>query len=296
MAQEVAASCYGAALGLKPLYHEEFGADAAGIAAVLRRHVPADVCIKERDGHVYAYREDAVSEVVAGDAEAYPGATLFEKIHRACIEGRNGELLGYGVRTMHEGVPAYVISPDGVAVFGFRSREDLAQERTDMFAAIWSDLFGGEYTRVIRPAPGTPASAPARTPWYFGAYHQLALSIVFSASAQPLLKKGADRVHLVMEAAHAPDWHSPFYFLLDLWAWLGIVAIIASLLSWLHALKTVPLNIAFNLAGIIHVLVPLASWMFLGEFISPLRWSGILLVTLGVVITAKEAVRLEEKL
>jgi undecaprenyl phosphate-alpha-L-ara4N flippase subunit ArnF len=142
----------------------------------------------------------------------------------------------------------------------------------------------------------TTTTRPARAPWYFRAYPQLALSIVFSASAQPLLKKGADRVHLVMDAAHAPDWHSPLYFLMDLWAWLGIAAIIASLLSWLYALKTVPLNIAFNLAGIIHVMVPLASWIFLGEFISPLRWSGIFLVTVGVIVTAKEAVRLEEKL
>ena len=147
----------------------------------------------------------------------------------------------------------------------------------------------------LEPPPEHPSGPPPKS-WHSRPYVQLALSILFSAAAQPLLKEGADRVHQIMMAAHAPEWQTPLYFLANGWAWLGIAAIIASLLGWLYALKTVPLNIAFNLAGITHVLVPLASWLFLGEHISLLRWSGIACVTLGVFITAQEAVRLEEKL
>jgi multidrug transporter EmrE-like cation transporter len=144
------------------------------------------------------------------------------------------------------------------------------------------------------PSPPDAPAPVAPLPWYWRPYLHLTLSILFSAAAQPLLKVGVDQVHLA--AANAPGWQKPLFWLSNGWVWLGIGSIIASLVGWLQALKTVPLNIAFNLAGFTHVLVPLSSLALLGEHISPLRWAGILLVGAGVVITAKEAVRLEEKL
>jgi undecaprenyl phosphate-alpha-L-ara4N flippase subunit ArnF len=47
---------------------------------------------------------------------------------------------------------------------------------------------------------------------------------------------------------------------------------------------------------VVHILIPLSSWIFLGELIRPLRWCGIALVLLGLAIIAKPAARLEEKL
>jgi drug/metabolite transporter (DMT)-like permease len=71
---------------------------------------------------------------------------------------------------------------------------------------------------------------------------------------------------------------------------------IGSLFSSLYALRSVPLNIAWNLGGVAYVIVPLLSWGFLHDHISLQRWLGIAMVALGVVVTAREAVRLEEKL
>ena len=80
------------------------------------------------------------------------------------------------------------------------------------------------------------------------------------------------------------------------WVWLGIAAILGSLFSWLYVLRTIPLSIAFAFAGAIHILVPLGSWFCLGETISAKRWLGILLVTAGVLVSAKPATAVEEKL
>jgi drug/metabolite transporter (DMT)-like permease len=77
---------------------------------------------------------------------------------------------------------------------------------------------------------------------------------------------------------------------------LGILAIIASLFSWLFALKSVPLIIAFNLAAANHIMVAIGSWLFLGEAISSRRWIGIFLVALGVFFIARPVARAEEKL
>ena len=117
-------------------------------------------------------------------------------------------------------------------------------------------------------------------------YAQLALSIALSTAAQVWLKLGAGNG----ESAYGPfGLYSP-------WAWLGIVAMTGSLLTWLNALRAVPLSVAFALAGIIHAFVPLASWLWLGEAISGKRWTGIALVIAGVVVSAKPATVVEEKL
>ncbi len=147
------------------------------------------------------------------------------------------------------------------------------------------------------PPAETPAAETAVRPpvrWHLKPYLHLALSIILSAASQPLLKLGADQVHAA--ASHWPEWLLPLRWLASGWVWLGILAIIASLLSWLHSLRTIPLTIAASLTGFQHVLVPLASWAWLGETIGPLRSTGIVLVLLGVLITAREAARLEEKL
>ena len=117
---------------------------------------------------------------------------------------------------------------------------------------------------------------------------QLALSILLSAAAQVLLKLGAP-------ASGEEGWLG-LGGMASAWTWLGIVTLIGSLVSWLYALRFVALSVAFTLAGAVHALVPLASWLILGESISSRRWMGILLVIAGVLISAKPATAVEEKL
>jgi drug/metabolite transporter (DMT)-like permease len=64
---------------------------------------------------------------------------------------------------------------------------------------------------------------------------------------------------------------------------MGISAILLSLLSWLYALKSVPLIVAFNLAATNHILVAIAAYAFQGEKITQQRWLGISLVALGKI-------------
>ena len=135
-------------------------------------------------------------------------------------------------------------------------------------------------------SPRTPAKALEH--WFFNAYVQIAISIVLSAASQLLMKRGAD------DSVHGSVLG--FAGLGSGWVWLGILAMIVSLVSWLHALRTVPLNIAFNLTGIIHALVPLSCWILLGEAISGRRWLGIALVITGVLVVARPLVTVEEKL
>ena len=127
-----------------------------------------------------------------------------------------------------------------------------------------------------------------RAGWFFNPYTQILLSILLSTCAQLCLKRGASKsvseIWLGVEGLRSG------------WVWLGIIAMVTSLLSWLYGLRFVPLNIAFNLSGLVQVLVPLSCWVFLGESISPTRWSGIVLVGAGVFVVARPLMKLEEKL
>ena len=78
--------------------------------------------------------------------------------------------------------------------------------------------------------------------------------------------------------------------------WLAIVVIIVDLVIWLYILKFIPLSIAFPLSRTVDVLVPISCWLILKEMISPLRWCGIALVIIGLIIVAKPAAELEQRL
>ena len=128
------------------------------------------------------------------------------------------------------------------------------------------------------------ATASPRTPR--GGYGILALSCLAAAAAQLLLKRGA------VEGAEASLLG--FSSLQSGWVWLGIVALVASLVWWLSALREIPLSVASNLSGVVHVLVPLGCWLLLGETISAKRWIGISLVVVGVLVSAKPASAVEQ--
>lgn len=143
-------------------------------------------------------------------------------------------------------------------------------------------VFSDSDTSVPKPNP------PPRRSWFLNAFLQIAISVALAAAAQLFLKLGTGQGQdgsLFNVAALSSHW-----------VWLGIISMLVSLVSWLYALRFVPLLIAFNLAAATHVIVPIACWLFLGEQIPPIRWLGILLVTLGVFVIAQPLSRVEERL
>jgi drug/metabolite transporter (DMT)-like permease len=124
--------------------------------------------------------------------------------------------------------------------------------------------------------------------WYLNPYLHIGLTVILSAAAQIFFKAGSDNTPggtlLGVSSLGSPI------------VWLGIGCMIASLFVWLHALRFVPLIVAFSLTAATQVVVPLGSWLFLGEQISFVRWAGIFVVTLGVMIIARPLARLEERL
>ena len=128
--------------------------------------------------------------------------------------------------------------------------------------------------------------------WLANPWLQIAVNALIVTASEIFLKLGArDTAPLT----RSWDW-SGTTGLLSPWTWLGIIFMILSLVSWLYVLRHVPLSVAFPLSNVVHVLVPVASWIFLGELIGTTRWWGISLVLLGLIVVAKSVARIEEKL
>ena len=127
---------------------------------------------------------------------------------------------------------------------------------------------------------------------FFNPWIQLGLNILCVVSYELLLKIG---VTATIDPSKNWSWTgvtslaSPF-------VWSAIVIIMLDLVIWLYVLKYIPLSIAFPLSRAVDVLVPISCWLILAEAISPRRWCGIALVIIGLVIVAKPAARLEERL
>ncbi len=133
----------------------------------------------------------------------------------------------------------------------------------------------------------TDRPAGFANPWF-----QFVLNIIGVVIYELLLKAGATAT-----ADSANGWsvigitalQSPL-------TWLAIAVIVVDLVIWLYILRYIPLSIAFPLSRTVDVLVPISCWVILKEAISPLRWCGIALVIIGLVVVAKPVAQLEERL
>ena len=126
-----------------------------------------------------------------------------------------------------------------------------------------------------------------RNPWL-----QLAISVICVAIYELLLKRGASET---ADPNSSWSW-TGLTGLGSIYVWIAIVFVIVSLITWLYVLRYLPLSVAFPISQAVHVLVPLGSWLVLGENIVTMRWIGIALVSLGLLIVAKPVARLEEEL
>jgi drug/metabolite transporter (DMT)-like permease len=123
-------------------------------------------------------------------------------------------------------------------------------------------------------------------------FFHIFLCALFATTAEVFLKLGA------RETAHLPS-AIPWLGLTGLtskWIWASIVFTLLSFGAWMQAISILPLSVAFTLSNVVHVLIPLSCWAFLGEAISPMRWLGITLVVTGLLLIAKPFANIDKRL
>jgi undecaprenyl phosphate-alpha-L-ara4N flippase subunit ArnE len=65
---------------------------------------------------------------------------------------------------------------------------------------------------------------------------------------------------------------------------IWLACYVGTMLSWLLALRSIPLSQAFPILGLQYALIPVLSSRFLAERLIPSQWGGILLIVAGVFL------------
>ena len=127
---------------------------------------------------------------------------------------------------------------------------------------------------------------------FFSPWFQLGCEAAFVTASEVFIKRGAAET-----AVHGTiaEWLG-ISGLASLWVWAGIACLVLSFVCWVYVLKHLPLSVAFPLTNVVHVTIPISSWIFLGEAINARRWLGIAVVLAGLALVAKPVARLDEKL
>ncbi len=76
------------------------------------------------------------------------------------------------------------------------------------------------------------------------------------------------------------------------WLWLGFASVLLIFIIWSTVLSKIDLSVAVPVASFSYIFVPLASLIWLHEKIPLIRWIGIILILIGVILVSKSS---EEK-
>jgi drug/metabolite transporter (DMT)-like permease len=131
--------------------------------------------------------------------------------------------------------------------------------------------------------------SPAPVPRLLSPYLHLVLTVTLVTVAELLLKQGA-----METVSRGTDWLG-LAALPSPRVWAGAALLTLSAGTWIVVLRAMPLYLAFTLSSVVHVTIPICSWLVLGEKINIIRWAGISLVLLGIWIIARPVSRVEER-
>lgn len=76
--------------------------------------------------------------------------------------------------------------------------------------------------------------------------------------------------------------------------WAGLFAVLVIFISWAAVLSRVDLSVAVPICSFSYITVPIVSMIFFHERISALRWLGICLILIGVILVSLSSVKRKE--
>ncbi|MGD0336825.1 MAG: EamA family transporter [Candidatus Omnitrophota bacterium] len=89
-----------------------------------------------------------------------------------------------------------------------------------------------------------------------------------------------------------------FHFIISIipspFLWLGLFSVLLIFTIWSTILSRVDLSVAVPVCSFSYITIPLVSLVFLHEKISVLRWTGIFIILLGVILVSISSKRKEE--
>ncbi|MRR37484.1 hypothetical protein EG829_23080 [bacterium] len=110
------------------------------------------------------------------------------------------------------------------------------------------------------------------------------IAVLLSVAGQLLVKKGINLMPGLdfgqgVIGAYARILFSPYVL-------AGTLMYCLSVVFWLYSLTKVELSYAAPFLALTYIFIVLASWLFLNESVSLMRWIGVVIVSVGVLIVS----------
>ena len=122
-----------------------------------------------------------------------------------------------------------------------------------------------------------------------GKYLFIAGTLAFTLFGQLLLKSRA----LALSAAYGREHRVQYLVAMftDRIVWIGLVAAVLASICWTLAVQQAPLSVAYPFMALSFVFVPLGALLMFGERIAVGQWMGLVMIMLGVAVSALCAAR-----
>jgi drug/metabolite transporter (DMT)-like permease len=117
-------------------------------------------------------------------------------------------------------------------------------------------------------------------------YALLTTMVLFSSLGNVLLSKGMKQVGEIRDFSPVVLVRMFVKIFLNGSIWLGISSLLVFFVSYLLLLSWADFSYVQPASAIGYALVALLGYFLLGEFVSPTRWAGVLLICAGVALVS----------
>lgn len=115
-------------------------------------------------------------------------------------------------------------------------------------------------------------------------YVLLVLMVLFGSVGDVLLSKGMKQVGEVTDWSFAGLFGAFLQTFTSPTIWLGISCLILFFVGYMLVLSWADFSYALPATATSYAIVPLLGYLWLGEVVSPVRWTGVAFICLGVML------------
>jgi uncharacterized membrane protein len=115
-------------------------------------------------------------------------------------------------------------------------------------------------------------------------YFLILIIVIFAPLGNVLLGKGMKNIGPATQWTAADLWNVFTLILSSGYVWLGIGSLLTFFIAYMLVLTWADYSFVQPASSFSYAMVALFGYTLLGEVISPLRWAGIALICLGVLI------------
>lgn len=120
--------------------------------------------------------------------------------------------------------------------------------------------------------------------FHFKTYFLILIIVVFAPLGNVLLAKGMKSVGPATHWAPTDLWSIFMHIISSGYIWLGIASLLTFFVAYMLVLTWADYSYVQPASSASYAMVALLGYLLLGEMISPLRWCGIAMICLGVLV------------